>query len=84
MMLFHGFRTERFQAQITDVLGILENFLGNNMEGATRKTALEEFVECLVENGGELDLDRAVLLLSQSNRKFVLEFGALEFIKMFP
>jgi len=53
------------------VLGILGNFLGNNMEGATRKTALEQFVKCLLENGGELDLDRAALLLSQSNRKFI-------------
>ena len=54
------------------------------MEGATPKTALEEFIKLLLENGGELELGRAVLLLSQHNRKLVSDFGALEFVKRFP
>ena len=54
------------------------------MEGATPKTALEEFVKLLLENEGELELGRAVLLLSQHNRKLVSDFGALEFVKRFP
>ena len=54
------------------------------MDGATPKTALEEFVKCLLESGGELELGRAVLLLSQRNRKLVSDFGALEFVKRFP
>lgn len=58
--------------------------LKNNMEGATPKTALEEFVKHLLENGGELELGRAVLHLSQPNRKLVSDYGALEFVKRFP
>ena len=54
------------------------------MEGGTPKTALEELVKLLLENGGEMELGRAVLLLSQHNRKLVSDFGALEFVKRFP
>lgn len=54
------------------------------MDGAAR--AVEEFVQLLLENRGELELelDRTVLRLSQRNRKFVSDFGALEFVKRFP
>lgn len=54
------------------------------MDGATARSALGEFVKCLLENGGELELGRAVLLLSQGNRKIVSDFGALEFVNKFP
>ena len=54
------------------------------MDRATPKSALEEFVKCLLENGGELELGRAVLLLSQGNRKIVSEFGAQKFVQRFP
>lgn len=53
------------------------------MDGAAAR-AVEEFVQLLLENRGELELGRAVLLLSQRNRKFVSDFGALEFVKRFP
>ena len=58
--------------------------LRTEMEAGTPKTALEEFVKLLLENGGELELGRAVLLLSVRNRKVVSDFGALEFVKRFP
>ena len=58
--------------------------LRTKMEGGTPKTALEEFVKLLLENGGELELDRAVMLLSQPNRRVFSDFGALEFVKRFP
>ena len=54
------------------------------MEGVTPKAALEEFVKLLLENGGEIELGQAVLRLSQRNRKFVSDYGALEFVKRFP
>lgn len=54
------------------------------MEVATPRTALEEFVKLLLENGGELELGHAVLRLSQGNRKVFSDYGALELVKMFP
>jgi len=55
----------RLQAQIPEVFPIILKFeatyeaklsLKTEMEGGTPKTALEEFVKLLLENGGELEL----------------------------
>lgn len=54
------------------------------MDAAAATAALEELVQLLLEYRGELELGRAVLLLSPRNRKFVSDYGALEFVKRFP
>ena len=51
---------------------------------STPREALEEMIELLLENGGELELGGLVLQLSSHNRRLVSEFGALEFVKRFP
>lgn len=52
------------------------------MDAAT--AALEELVQLLLEHGRELELGRAVSLLSPRSRKFVSDYGASEFVKKFP
>ncbi|KAL9970329.1 hypothetical protein ACROYT_G022684 [Oculina patagonica] len=56
--------------------------MATKMDAAT--AALEEFIQLLLEYRGELELERAVLRLSPRNRKFVSDYGALEFVKRFP
>ena len=46
--------------------------------------ALEEFVQLLLEYGGELELGRVVLLLSQRSRRLVSDYGASKFVERFP
>lgn len=45
---------------------------------------VEEFVQRFLEHRGELELGRAVSLLSPRNREVVSDFGALKFVKRFP
>ena len=54
-----------------------------NARESTLREALEEFIKLFLEGGGELELGRAVLQLSQHNRRLVSEFGALEFVNRF-
>ena len=46
--------------------------------------ALEELIEVFLEDGGELELGRAILKLSPGNRRYVSSFGASEFVNRFP
>ena len=46
--------------------------------------ALEELIEVFLEDGGELELGRAILKLSSGNRRYVSSFGASEFVNRFP
>ena len=45
---------------------------------------MEEMIELLLENGGELELAGLILQLSSRNRRLVSDFGALDFVKRFP
>ena len=49
-----------------------------------RTQALEELIQILLENGGELELGDAVQQLSSQNRSLVLHFGAFEFVDSHP
>ena len=51
---------------------------------STPREAVEEMIEVLLGNGGELELGGLVLQLSSNNGRFVSDFGALEFVKRFP
>ena len=46
--------------------------------------ALEELIEVFLEDGGELELDPAILQLSPRNRRYVSNVGASKFVKAFP
>ena len=46
--------------------------------------ALEELIEVFLEDGGELELGRAILQLSPRNRRYVSNVGASKFVKGFP
>ena len=54
------------------------------MDVAAATAALEEFVQLLLKDRGELELGSAVLQLSQRNRKLVSDYGALNFVEKFP
>ena len=56
----------------------------NMANSSTPREALEEMIELLLENGGELELGGLILQLSSRNRRLVSDFGALEFVKRFP
>lgn len=49
-----------------------------------RTQALEELIQILLENGGELELGDAVQQLSSQNRSLVLHYGAFEFVDSHP
>ena len=47
------------------------------------REALEEMIELLLGNGGELELESLVRQLSSHNRRLVSDFGELDFVKSF-
>ena len=53
------------------------------MDATPTTAVLEEFVQLLLEYGGELELGRAVSLLSQRSRRLVSDYGALKFVERF-
>ena len=56
----------------------------NMANSSTPREAVEEMIELLLGNGGELELGDLVLQLSSHSRRLVSDFGALEFVKRFP
>ena len=56
----------------------------NMANSSTPREVVEEMIELLLENGGELELGGLLVQLSSRNRRLVSDFGALDFVKRFP